>query len=69
MSEVIPMMQSHIGDVSKDVQHINQQMSGVSRNMNVLDYHLKSMSGNVMNIEHNIHQIAEPMGKLNSILP
>ena len=44
-------------------------MQKITGNMNVIDYHPKIMSANVMHIEHNIYQIAELMGKFNSILP
>lgn len=69
MSEVMPLMQSNMSDAGVDISYLNQNMSAISMDMNVIDYHLKSMLGNVMHIEQNIHQIAKPMGKFNSILP
>ena len=69
MSDVMPLMENNMSGVKTDMGHLNQNMQEISSDMSMIDFHLKNMSGNVTHMEKNIHDMARPMGKFNSILP
>lgn len=69
ISGILPSMQGNMALVGNDMGSVNPGMKGMNENMSAVGFHLNNMSINVSRIRYSVHQMAEPMGKFNSILP
>jgi len=69
IASVLPLMQGSMTLIGNDMGRVNPSMKGMSQDMNVVGFHLNNMSINVSRIRYSVHQMADPMGKFNSILP
>jgi GTP1/Obg family GTP-binding protein len=69
MSHLLPKMNSSMLSIKTDMQNMNHVMVFVNRDIQLIDFHLYSMTGKVRHIGGNMNQLAKPMGMFNGILP
>ncbi|MBF0265271.1 MAG: methyl-accepting chemotaxis protein [Gammaproteobacteria bacterium] len=69
ISGILPDISQSMNNVHGNMQKMNSVMSLLNHDLNYIEFHVQSLTTNVNNLNFNIHNIAEPMGKFNSILP
>jgi len=69
LTEVMPTMQKTMVDFQMNVKQMNTVMNFVNKDIQLIGFHLSTMTQKVSYMGSNIQQLAKPMGMFNGILP
>ncbi len=69
ITKLMPEMNTSMHSIQTNMENMNDVMAFVNRDIQLIDFHLHTMTNRVRHIGGNMYQLARPMGMFNGILP